>query len=143
MKLVDAYALVALIADERAADEVEGILRGGDAAIVIVNLAEAIDVSRRSHGFPIGDVREILEPLLGEALVVLVSAEREAWLATELRTRHYSRKTSALSLADCLLLAHALVGGDQIATSDAPLADAGRAEGVAIIALPDSTGVRP
>ena len=49
--VLDAYALVALIVNEPAAELVEGVLRAGDAAITSVNLGEAIDVSCRVHGF--------------------------------------------------------------------------------------------
>jgi PIN domain nuclease of toxin-antitoxin system len=142
--LLDAYALVALIADEPAAEEVEAILREGEARVVVVNLAEAVDVAQRAHGFAQSDVRGVLEPLLlANTLASAVSGEAEAWLAAELRGRHYSRKDRALSLADCLLLAHAVTDEAAIATADPPLATAARSEGVAVLALPDSSGKRP
>jgi predicted nucleic acid-binding protein len=143
VNLLDAYALVALIAEEPAADEVEAILREGDVGAVVANLAEAIDTCQRIHGLPIAEVRDVLEPLLGGAVFPVVSEEREAWRAAELRGQYYNKKTSALSLADCLLLAHAVVAEAQIATSDPPLADAARSEGLKVIALPDSDGRRP
>jgi predicted nucleic acid-binding protein len=142
--LLDAYALVAFIADEPAAGEVEPFLRGRDAQIIVVNLAETIDVTQRVHGRSADEVRAALEPLLlGGALSITVSQEADAWLAASLRASHYDRKTRALSLADCLLLAHAVAGNDVIATADPALAVAARGEGVGIVALPDSTGKRP
>jgi uncharacterized protein with PIN domain len=142
--LLDAYALVALAADEPAAGEVESLLRRGHARVVIANLAEAIDILQRIHGLASDEVRAVLEPLLlADALSGVASEAPEAWLASELRARHYDRKTRALSLADCFLLAHALADEGPIATADPPLAAAARLEGLRVIALPDSAGIRP
>lgn len=144
MTLLDAYALVALIADEPAAEDVEMILRGGDARVVISNLAEAVDVSRRALGFPAATVRTALEPLLMTgALEPAVSTEDHAWLAAELRGQHYDRKSCALSMADCFLLAHGLTDSDSIATADPAVVVVARSAGVEVRALPDSTGARP
>ena len=143
MTLLDAYALVALVADEPAASEVEDLVRAGDASVVVVNLAEAVDIAQRVHGYDHSDVRAALEPLLlAGALKAVSSGEEIAWSAAELRTRHYDKKSRALSMADCFLLAHALEGED-IATSDPPLAQVARDEGLVVIALPDSDGSRP
>ena len=143
MTLLDAYALVALVADEPAADEVETLLRAGDARAVVVNVAEAIDVLTRVRRVPADGVRDALEPLFITRVVApVVSGEPEAWRAAELRARHYDRKSRALSLADCFLLAHALGAGDEIATADPALAAAARAEDLGVVALRDSTGRR-
>lgn len=144
MTLLDAYALVALIANEPAADEVEALLRRGEARIVVVNLAEAIDVLHRVHGLPAEAVREPLQPLLLRGvLAVRESSEAEAWLAAELRGQHYDRNSRPLSMADCLLLAAALATEDSVATADRPVAEVARAEGVDLVGLPDSSGIRP
>jgi uncharacterized protein with PIN domain len=141
---LDAYGLVALVADEPAAEEVEKILREGEARVVIVNLAEAVDISQRVHGLSNEEVRVVLEPLLlGSVLSAAISDEPQAWLAAELRAKHYNRNTSALSMADCFLVAHALTDSGPIATSDPALAAAARAEGVDVVALPDTAGARP
>jgi len=68
--------------------------------------------------------------------------ERLAWRAAELRRRHYARRTSELSLADCVALA-AVGSADSLATADAPLARAAQAEALEVVALPDSRGRRP
>jgi hypothetical protein len=81
--------------------------------------------------------------LLARALSAVASEESEAWLAAEIRAKHYDRKTCALSLADCFLLAHAITAGDEIATADPPHAAVARSEGIAVIPLPDSAGTRP
>ena len=141
MTFLDAYALVALVADEPAAGEVETILRGGEARVVIVNLAEAVDI-RRVHGLRADEIRRAIEPLLlGDALSAAVSDEPHAWLAAELRAKH--KRTSALSMADCFLLAHALTDSGAIATSDPAIAAVARAEGIDLVPLPDSSGSRP
>jgi predicted nucleic acid-binding protein len=134
--LIDAYGLVALMTDEPAAAEVEELLRDGDCRVVVVNLAEAVDVAIRSRDLPSEAVRDVLEPMtLSGVLGVSLSKEREAWLAAELRLRHYHRKRSPLSMADCLLLAHALADEDAVATADPDLAAAARKEGVTVISL--------
>ena len=63
--------------------------------------------------------------------------------AGNLHARHYDRKTSPLSMADCVALATSLSLAQPLATSDPALAAAARVEGVAIIALPDARGRRP
>jgi uncharacterized protein with PIN domain len=142
--LLDAYAVVALVADEPAASEVEDIVRVGASYVVMTNLAEAIFIARRTYGWTLEQVRAVLEPMLLEGVLQTVSsAEADTWLAAELRARHYDRKTRAVSLADCFLLAHAIDRDDVIATADQPLAAAARDEGVGVVGLPDSTGARP
>lgn len=144
MTAIDAYGLVAFVAEEPAAAEVEELLRGGECRVIAVNLAEAVDICSRNQGMALGEVREVVEPLtLSGTLAVAVSDETEAWLAADLRTRYYHRKQSSLSIADCLLLAHAMSADDALATSDPAIANVARAEGVSLIALPDSSGVRP
>jgi uncharacterized protein with PIN domain len=140
--LLDAYALVAFLADEPAADDVEALLRAGDSGVTVVNLAEVVDVTQRVHRIPLAEVRATVDALLGDALAVVSHSEGDAWKAAELRTRHYDRSRRPLSLADCFLIA-AAGPNDRIATSDGPVADTARQEGVAVVALPDSTGARP
>jgi uncharacterized protein with PIN domain len=142
--LIDAYALVALVADEPAAEEVEAILRVGGARIVVINLAEAADITRRVHGLTGDDAKAAIEPLfLGNVLAAVVSAEPQAWLAAEIRAKHYDRRTAALSMADCLLLAHGVTDGGPIATSDRLLATVARILGIGVAGLRDSSGKRP
>lgn len=142
MIVLDAYALVALLGDEPAAPEVDSLLRESRASISSVNLAEAIDIACRLHDLEEGDVRAAVEPLLDDRLEVVVADERHAWRAAHLRVLHYDRRRSPLSLADCFLLASA-TEGDRVATADEPVAEAARAEGFEVVALPDSEGRRP
>ena len=144
MTFFDAYALVAFVADEPAAGEVEALLRAGDARVVVVNLAEAVDISQRVRGLAESEVRDALDPLLlGDVLEPAVSDEAVGWLAAGLRAKYYDRRDRPLSLADCFLLAQAIDDADSIATSDPPLAEAARSEDVDVVPLPDSAGRRP
>ena len=143
MILLDAYALVAFLAEERAADEVEEVLRRGGCAISVVNLAEAVDVCGRVHGLPLAQARHVIELLAStDHLELVTPSVAVVWRAAELRRRNYRARTSALSLADCFLLATA-EQGDEIATSDGPVLSVARDEGFDVIALPDSDGNRP
>lgn len=140
--VLDAFALVALALEEPAAAEVEAALRRGDCVVSAVNLAEAIDQLGRVHGRSATDLRTAFAPVLSEALAVQAVDEPVAWRAVELRRRHYRRRGSELSLADCLALATAR-DGDRLATADPPLARAARSEGLAVLALPATDGERP
>ena len=60
----------------------------------------------------------------------------------QLRSRHYDRSQRAVSIADCILVAHARVG-DSVATADPGVAGMARDEGVHVIGLPDRTGRWP
>ena len=141
--LLDAFALVALLRDEPAADEVETILRRGDAAMSAVNLAEALDVLQRVDEVDRARLDAVTGPLINESVKLLVVDEPTARDGADVRARRYHRTRSPLSLADCLLLAAALQARAAVATADRPLARAAQAEGIEITALPDSRGRRP
>jgi PIN domain nuclease of toxin-antitoxin system len=138
--ILDAMALVALANDEPAADEVAMLLRSGDSAMLTLNLAEAVDrLARFGNAFE--RVRELVAPMVAQSLRLIDLDAALAWRAAELRARHYQRAQMPVSLADCALLA-AAGPEDRIATSDEPVLRMARAEGVARLALPDSTGRR-
>jgi predicted nucleic acid-binding protein len=140
--LLDAYALVAVAGDEPAADEVEELLRTSDPTITAINLAEAIDVLLRTYGFDGEAVQAAIAPVVGDPLDVVECTAEHAWKAAALRRRHYHRRLSALSLADCFLLATAGVE-DRIATSDPTVASVARDEGIGLVPLADTSGRRP
>lgn len=141
--VLDAYALVALIADEPAAGEVERLARSGAAVITSINLAEAVDVCCRVHRLGEEEVAAVIDPMVVAGAVVVVAPEAShAWDAAHLRLVHYRRRERPISIADCFLLA-AAEPGDRVATSDPAVAAAARSEGIDVIALPDSAGVRP
>ena len=142
MTVLDAYALVAFLLDEPAAKEVERLIRRGTTAIPVVNFAEALDVTQRVHGVPATDLRTVVQPLLGAPVRVLPHGESSAWRAADIRLRYYDRRTSPLSLADCLLLA-SVEPPDELATADPAIAAVARAEGTRLLPLPDSAGSLP
>jgi uncharacterized protein with PIN domain len=141
--LLDAFALIALLRDEPAADEVETILRRGEAAMSAVNLAEALDVLQRVDGVDRARLDALTGPLIRESLALLAVEERTARDGADIHARRYHRTRAPLSLADCLLLAAARGAQAVVATADRPLASAARAEEIEVAALPDSRGRRP
>lgn len=143
MILLDSTALVAAFLGEPSADEVEALLRGGDAGIISANLTELVDVLVRVFGNDLETVEAKLVPLLVTTLPVVDIGEAEARRAAHIRISHYHLRDAPLSLADCLLLGTALGLGAAIATSDLPVARSARSEGLEVVALRDSGGKRP
>ncbi|HZJ50149.1 MAG TPA: hypothetical protein VFF07_04685 [Actinomycetota bacterium] len=88
------------------ADEVEALLRGGDAGIVSANLTEVIDVLVRVLGNHLETVEAKLVPLLATTLSVIGIGEAEARRAAEIRISHYHRRDAPLSLGDCPFVGH-------------------------------------
>lgn len=135
MTLLDAYALVAFLAGGPAAEQVRNLLRSGEAAVATANLAEALDVTERLYGLPIGRTFEYLEPLLESAIAPIPLDVNTARRAAALRARHYHRARCRISLADAILLASA-GPSDRIATSDPDVLAVAELEGTVIVALP-------
>jgi PIN domain nuclease of toxin-antitoxin system len=133
--LLDAFALIALLAEEVAADDVEAILRRGEAAMTAINLAEALDVLQRMQGIPRERLETVTAPLVGERMTLVAVDERIARDAADIRARHYHRKRSPVSLADCVLLA-ATGEADSLATADEPLLRIAEAENIQVVRLP-------
>jgi PIN domain nuclease of toxin-antitoxin system len=138
--LLDAYAAIALLRGEQAAGEIVGLLARDVVEIHPLNLAEVIDRLARLDGIEADDVEGDLA-LVGVREAALVPGDFGT--AGRLRARHYHRTTCAVSLADCVALAHAGTSGAVLATSDPPLAGVARAEKIGLLALPDSRGERP
>ena len=139
MILLDATALIAAFLGEPSGEQVEALLRGGDAGIPAADLTEVSDVLVRVFGNDLEAVEARLVPLLVTSLSVMAIGERGApSRSDQIRISHYHRQDAPLSLADCLLLGTGLVLGAAVATSDAPLARAGRAEGLEVVALRDT-----
>ena len=133
--LLDAFALIALLAEEPAAQEVETLLRTGEAAITAVNLAEALDVLQRVQGIPRERLQTVTAPLVGERMKLVAIDEQIARDAADIRARHYHRTRGPLSLADCILLA-ATSKSDTLATADEPLIRVAEAENLHVKRLP-------
>jgi predicted nucleic acid-binding protein len=129
--LLDAFALIALLAEEPAADEVETILRRGEAAITAVNLAETLDVLQRVQKIPRERLDAVTMPLVRDRIELIPVDESIARDAADIRARHYHRTRTPISLADCVLTAAAKSAG-AIATADKPLVRVASAEGVQV-----------
>lgn len=142
MTALDAYALVAFLADEPARDEVEILLRDS-CVVTTVNLAESLDVLERVYGIGEDELQALVEPLLADTIAVDVPTSEDAWAVASLRRRYYARSTFEVSLADCFLLAAAVRMNTPVATADPAVASAVRGEALELIPLPDSSGRRP
>ena len=108
-----------------------------------MNVAEILDVMTRIYERPAAATINALAMLETAGLQTHVVDAAIGLSAGELHARHYDRKTSPLSMADCIALSTATVLHETLATSDGPLAAAAVIEGVDVLGLPDSTGERP
>jgi predicted nucleic acid-binding protein len=132
--VLDAYALIALLLDEPAAEGVDRILRGGDAAVTSVNYGEALDRLVRARRIPEPRVRGALEPLLDASLRRIDVGFPIVEMAVHLRAKHYHRERRPLSLADCICVAAAGSDG-AVATADEAMLAMAEAEGIRRVAL--------
>jgi len=135
MTLLDAYALVAFLVGGPAAPQVRGLLREGETRVATINLAEALDVSKRLYGLPVTLAMGHLRPLLGGPLGVVPLDMAIAEQAADVRARHYHRASRPISLGDAVLIASA-APSSRVATSDPDVLAVCRAEAVAIVELP-------
>lgn len=142
MTVLDAYAVIAYLRGEPAAAEVADLLRQ-PATLTSVNAAEVVDRMVRVAGRDADLMQADVALLRAAGLRVPDVTAGIAFAAARLRTRHYHRTRSPLSLADCIAAATSLQLRIPVATSDGPLAAAVHAEGGAVVALPDSRGLRP
>ncbi len=145
MTVFDAYALIAFFQDEPAADIVEQRLRaeGEKAYVSCVNAAEIVDQLVRVGGQSEDQVNDALDWLVAGGVLIMPADQDMGRLAGLLRARHYRRSRSDVSLGDCMALATAISFGRPLATADPALAVMARAEGVEVVALPDSRGDVP
>lgn len=140
MTVLDAFAVIALLRGEPAAAEVRRLLDAEDAQLTALGVAEVIDHLVRVVGVSEEDAALDLAQLgLAEGTAV---ASDLALRAGFLRARHYHRADRAVSLADCIAAEEARVASTALATADPHLLDLCRAEGIAVVPLPDSAGRR-
>lgn len=143
--LLDAFAVIALLANEPAAALVDQEMRrpGADVRVTAVNVAEVYDQLVRVAGSAVDAVDSSLELLAVAGLEVITVDDEMARHAGMLRARHYQRGRIDVSLADCIALAASISIRATLATADPALAATARKERVQVIALPDSEGRQP
>ena len=138
MTVLDAYAVIALLREEPAAEQIESILASGPAALTAVGVAEVIDHLVRIVG---ADEEEAVLDLAQLGLLDAIGVDATTGSAAgRLRARRYHRTRSAVSMADCLAAEAARITDDALATSDPDLLDLCHAEGIAHLALPAVDG---
>lgn len=145
MTVLDAQAILAFLKGEPAADEVEAILRGRDglASISALTIAEVIDVGVRRSGQRVDAMGDRISALLAAGLEVVSLDEDIGRFAGTLRARHWDRTARPVSMADCVVLATGIRAQEPIATADAALIAAARAEGHPVVPLVNSEGRPP
>jgi PIN domain nuclease of toxin-antitoxin system len=140
LTVLDAYAVIAFLRDEPAADEVASLLRSDDASLTSVGLGEVVDHLVRLAGY---DEEEVFLDLaeLGLHDSVAIDA-RTGGQGGRLRARYYHRTSCAVSMADCLAAVIARERSAPLATSDSHLLDVCQAESIDVVVLPRSDGTR-
>lgn len=142
MAVLDAYAVIAYLRDEAAAELVTELLRS-PTVLSAVNAAEVIDQLVRVFDRDPDDVLADVAVLSHAGMALAPVSPELGVFAGRLRARHYHRESMAVSLADCVAAATALSTGRPLATADPALAAMMRAEEGNLLPLPDSAGMLP
>lgn len=138
MTILDAYAVVAYLRAESAADSVATLLRDQSCVITATGLAEVVD---RFVRLDAADEDDLITDLAELGLLDAIPVDsRMALDAGRLRARHYHRTRRAVSLADCIAASAARTLLEPLATSDPHLLDLCHDEGIATTVLPRSDG---
>ncbi len=138
MTILDAYAVIAYLRDEPAADHVRPLLDGDEADLTAVGLAEVNDHLVRLAGAHEDDVVLDLAQLgLIDALAVDAGIGSAAG---RLRAQRYHRTQCPISMADCIAAETARRLHRALATADPDLLDVCHAEGIDVTPLPGSDG---
>lgn len=138
MTVLDAYAVIAYLRDEPAADHVRPLLVAGDAALTAVGLAEVLDhLVRLANAEEDEAVLDLAQLGLIDAIPVDASTGNAAG---RLRARRYHRTRCPISMADCIAAETARATHRPLATADPDLLDVCLAERIEIIPLPGSDG---
>ena len=136
--ILDAYAVLAFLRDEPAADQVAALLERGDVALTVAGVAEVLDHLVRLLG---ADEESAVLDLAQLQLLDGLPVDEETGLAAGLlRGRVYHRTRCAVSMADCIAAESARRRTVPLVTSDPHLLDVCAAEGIEHLAIPGSTG---
>lgn len=131
MTVLDASVIIAGLTDpsSRIFDD---IFRGpGIGRVSTVNVVEVVDVLMRTYGIDQADVIDAIDLLIESGMTIDGLSARQALGAGAIRARHFDRRTRAVSLADCVVVALAADVGEPIASTDGALLEMAAAEGVA------------
>jgi predicted nucleic acid-binding protein len=112
-------------------------------AICSLNAAEVVNRVSRFSGEPADEVVETMQVWFDAGLRCVPLGWDRARRAAELRSVHYHRTRCAVSLADCGALTLAEQLGAQLVISDAAMIRIARAEGIAVLPVPDPSGKTP
>jgi predicted nucleic acid-binding protein len=138
--VLDAYAVIAFLRDEPAADNVAALMRSDDVSLTAAGLGEVVDHLIRLAGVDEDVVfLDLAELGLRDGFPIDAQA---AGRAGRLRARYYHRTRCAVSMADCLAAAAARDRAVPLATSDPHLLDLCHAESIDTIVLPSTKGTR-
>jgi PIN domain nuclease of toxin-antitoxin system len=136
--VLDAFAVLALLRAEPAAEAVSALIETGDAILTPLGVAEVVDHLVRIVGVGEDDaVLDVAQLGLADPQPLTATIALRAGL---LRAQHYHRTARAVSLADCVAAETARAFEAPVATSDPHLLDLCRDEGIGLVALPDSRG---
>ena len=140
MTILDAFAVLAYLKGERAANEVRPLLDLADSALTALGVAEVIDHLVRLSAADEEDAALDLAQLgLNDAASVDATIGAAAG---RLRARRYHRIRCQVSLADCVAAEVARARRQPLATADPHLLDVCHAEGIAVTVLTASNGSR-
>ncbi len=135
MTVLDAYAVIAYLRGETAADGVMGLLRT-PTTLSAANAAEVMDQLIRIDGNDPDDVEIRIATLIVDGMRIAPVTDVLGRAVGALRAKHYNKKTCSISLADCFAAATAIAEGTPLATSDPHLLDVMKAEKASVVRLP-------
>ena len=138
MIVLDASCLVSLLRGEPGRHEVVGTL-AGECVMNVLNRAEVIDRLAR-HGAVADDVAADLDTL---GITFQPLSIEVADRAATLRSLHYHRAERPLSMADCVVIATAMISGASVATSDVHLAITCKKIGCEVVEVANAMGHYP
>lgn len=138
MTVLDAYAVIAYLRGEPAAEAVHPLLESGVGVLTAVGLAEVLDHLVRLAKVDEDDaVLDLAQLGLLDALPVDADTGSAAG---RLRARYYHRTRCAVSMADCIAAETARATKRSLATADPDLLDVCHAEDIATHPLSASDG---
>ncbi len=143
MAIFDASPVVAALLGEPAGLFSGRMLADPGHAMCALNVAEVINRVSRFTGAPTSKVAAYVDLWIDAGLWIVPLDWSRAQRAAELRSVHYHRTRRAVSLADCGAIALAEQLGEELVTSDLAMIHVARAEGVAVLPVPDSSGRTP